>query len=228
MIRYLSALAAIAVVLTACSGETTETAAGTDPVIVIDGQAADSVESTTTTASTEDEAPDGDAVEPAAAPATDSTASSTDEDDLADASDEEVAIAFADCLREGGVDVNDPTVNPDGTVSLASLFDGPPQISTEEEPIFDECGELLDGANFGPGNGEIDQTEIQDQLVEFASCLRDQGLDVTDPDLSGGLAAAAAGPEALFGLDLQDPQYETEVEACSSILAFLPGGGQGA
>jgi len=224
MKRYLPAFAALAVVLTACGGETTESAAGEDPIIVVDGEEVGSVETPTTTV--EEPASGEEAAEPTA---DEEPASSTAaEVDLADATDEEVAMAFADCLRENGVDVNDPTVNADGTVSLASLFDGPPQISTDEEPIFEECGELLEGANFGPGNGNFDQTEIQDQLVQFAGCLRDQGLDVRDPDISGGLAAATAGPEALFGLDLQDAQYEAEVEACSSILAFLPRGGQGA
>lgn len=223
MKRYLPAFVAVTVVLTACGGETTESAAGTDPVIVVDGEEVGSVESSTTVV--EDSA----SIEEPAEPTADeeSAPSAAAEVDLADATDEELAMAFAECLRDNGVDVNDPTVNADGTVSLASLFDGPPQISTDEEPIFDECGELLEGANFGPGAGDFDQTEIQDQLVEFAGCLRDQGLDVRDPDISGGLAAATAGPEALFGLDLQDAQYEAEVEACSSILAFLPGG-QGA
>ncbi len=223
MKRYLPVLATVTLVLAACGGETTESAAGAEPVIVVDGEEVGSAETPTTVV--ESSASSEETAESAPDDEAPSTAAETD---LAEATDEELAMAFADCLRDNGVAVNDPTVNADGTVSLASLFDGPPQISTDEEPIFEECGEVLEGANFGPGNGDFDQTEIQDQLVEFAGCLRDQGLDVRDPDISGGLAAATAGPEALFGLDLQDAQYEAEVEACSSILAFLPGGGQGA
>lgn len=198
----------LALLLTACGGSDDADAA--EPIIIVDGATA--AEDTTTTS---------------AAASTDASTDTTTSEapaESADQSDEELAFAFADCLRDEGLDVNDPTVNPDGTVNLQSLFGGgAPPAGADTEAALDTCGSMLDGANFGPAANGFDQTEIQDQLVEFAGCLRDQGLDVRDPDISGGIAAAAGGPEALFGLDIQDPQYEDQVSACSDILAFGPG-----
>jgi len=197
----------LALLLTACGGSDGADAA--EPIIVVDGATA--TEDTTTEAA-------------AADASADTTTTSEAPTESADQSDEELALAFADCLRDEGLDVNDPTVNPDGTVSLQSLFGGgPPPAGADTEAALDACGSMLDGANFGPAANGFDQTEIQDQLVEFAGCLRDQGLDVRDPDISAGIAAAAGGPEALFGLDIQDPQYEDQVNACSDILAFGAG-----
>lgn len=202
----------LALLLTACGGSDDADAA--EPIIVVDGATATDDTTTTSEAATADSTTDE---------ATDATTTAASSES-ADQSDEELALAFADCLRDEGLDVADPTVNPDGTVNLQSLFGGgPPPAGDDTEGALDACGPMLDGANFGPAANGFDQTEIQDQLVEFAGCLRDQGLDVRDPDISGGIAAAAGGPEALFGLDIQDPQYEDQVNACSDILAFGPG-----
>ena len=199
----LTALAALALTLAACGGG--DEAEAAEPIIVVDGtqpaETSTAGPETTEEPNSESASLSGDAI-----------------------TDEERALAFADCLRDEGLDVNDPTVDADGTVSLRSLFgDGPAEIREENQGAFDACGDFLEGGNFGPGGGEFDPTEIQDQLVEFASCLRDQGLDVKDPDISGGLAGAR-GPENLFGLDIREPQYEDQVDACDDILAFGPGG----
>ncbi len=218
--RYLVATLVGAVALAGCGGSAETTS--DEPIIVIDG------------ADTSSSAPaaSSEAVAEPEAEITDSTTDRAEPEVAAalaeDASDEERALAFADCLRDEGLEVDDPTVAADGSVDMSTLSDGNvAQLFGENEAAVDSCSALLDGGNFGPGASGFDQTEIQDQLVEFAGCLRDEGLDVRDPDISGGLSAAAGGPEALFGLDLQDPQYEAEVEACSDILTFAAGG-QGA
>ncbi len=236
MTKRLLVIAAGALLLAAC-GDSTDTATD-DPIIVVDGAVAsgelappgdDAAEDDTAGDSTTEGAkPQSDAINVESVD-TEASAEPTASEALpAGATDEDRALAFADCLRDEGLDVNDPTVDATGSVDMTTLSDGNvAQLLSENEAAFDSCQPLLEGGNFGPGGGEFDQTEIQDQLVEFAGCLREEGLDVRDPDISGGLAAAAGGPEALFGLDLQDPQYEAEVNACSGLLAFAAGG-QGA
>lgn len=196
MQRLLSTgLAGLALTLAACGA--TDEAEAAEPIIVVDG-----AETVSTTSSTDPDAP-------------------ADPAEAGDTSDEELAFAFADCLRDEGLDVNDPTVDADGTVVLRSIFgDDVSRIDEDAQDAIEQCRDLLEGTAFGRGNGGVDPVELQDDLVEFASCLRDQGLDVTDPDLSGGLGAAARGPEGLFGLDLQDPQYQAEVDACSDLITF--------
>ncbi|HEY4606899.1 MAG TPA: hypothetical protein VIH55_04550, partial [Acidimicrobiia bacterium] len=101
---------------------------------------------------------------------------------------EAAAVAFTECMRENGIEMEDPTVDEDGNVIPGRPTDlpepdegedgeGGPGGALGEElgAAFEECGDLLEGTAFG--FTEVDQTELQDQLLELAQCLRDQGLD---------------------------------------------------
>ena len=217
MRTVLVTIAAAALLLAACgsSGDAAEAA-----IIEIDGGASDT----------------GDPTDGSEGNSSSDPTETLPDGDAATRTDEDAALEFADCLRDEGVDVDDPSVNADGSVNLQSMFGdqagrGPGAVIGDNEGAFEACGDLLDGVAFGPGGNGFDQTELQDQLVEFAQCLRDQGLDVNDPDLSnlgrgqGAAGEGGGGPEAIFGVNLQDPQYEDEVEACQDILAGFGRGG---
>lgn len=147
-------------------------------------------------------------------------------------SDEDSLLQFAACMRDNGVDVPDPTVDADGNVQLAG-----PQGEGEERgglrgdeafgAAIETCGELLEGLTLG--FGERDITGLQDTLLEFAACMRDNGVDMPDPDLSalgggGGAPGEDGGP---FGdVDREDPTYVAAEEVCGELLAGIgPGGG---
>lgn len=148
-------------------------------------------------------------------------------------------IAFADCMREAGIDIDDPTVDADGNVQFGG-FRGATQAG--DEPVgppegFREaaqtCGEFLEGLELGFGRPDI--TELEDTFLEFAQCMRDNGYDMDDPDLSGFGPDAdddqASEPQGrginIFGdVDPTDPVFIEAQEACQDILAgFGPGGG---
>lgn len=146
---------------------------------------------------------------------------------------EDAAIAFTECMRDNGVDMEDPTVDADGNVTPGrptNLGEGgaDPPLGESMQSAFEECGEFLEGGAFG--FTRADQTELQDQLIELAACLRDQGLDVADPDLSqlgrgnGGDAepGQGAGP---FGIDFQDPEVQEALENCEEFVPNFAGGG---
>ena len=153
---------------------------------------------------------------------------------------EEAAIAFTECMREDGVEMEDPTVDAEGNVTPGRPTnlgepgeEGPnPELREATQAAFEECGDLLGGTAFG--FNRVDQTELQDQLIELAACLRDQGIDVADPDLSqlgpradGAGAGEGAGP---FGIDFQDPEVEAALETCAEFVPNLgrgAGGGRG-
>ena len=67
---------------------------------------------------------------------------------------------------------------------------GPPTASAWTCPA---CGELLEGATLGFREG-FDRTELEDTLVEYAACMRENGYDMPDPDFSGSGAGPGAGP----------------------------------
>lgn len=138
--------------------------------------------------------------------------------------DEEQALAFAECMREEGVDWPDPSTSADGSVdllggqSLAQVAGSSPEAT---QAAADICGPLLEGASFLPGGGSgTFDAETQDTLVEFAECLRDEGLEVSDPDFSAGgnPLADLFGP----GFDPDDPGNAAAIDACSGIFVGTP------
>ena len=161
----------------------------------------------------------------------DSTATTAASETAADP--EAAAIAFTECMRENGVEMEDPTVDADGNVLPGGPTDlpdpedggqaqaGPGQLGEDLQAAFEECGDLLGGTAFGFTPG--DQTELQDQLLALAQCLRDQGLDVADPDLSNppGEGAQEGGP---FGIDFQDPEVQAAMDQCQEFMPNFGGG----
>ena len=204
-------LLGVALAATACGGGDGEEVSAA-PVVVVEGAdesaTVEDPPATTDEASTDDTSTD-------AAEAEEAT---TD----GDATDEELALAFAECMRDEGVDFPDPTVAADGSVSLippggaAALNFDPNDPAVSD--AGDVCGPLLEGASFLP-TGDDDLTELEDNLLAFAECLREQGIDVDDPSLGNGFS-----PDAIFGgsFDPNDPANADAIDECAGV--FGPGG----
>ncbi|MEM9036907.1 MAG: hypothetical protein AAGA99_16615 [Actinomycetota bacterium] len=138
--------------------------------------------------------------------------------------DEELALEFAQCLRDEGIDASDPEVGADGSIDLLSIFGDiePGSVSDAQQAAGEACAELLEGTNLLPEQNDLAASE--EALLEFAQCLRDEGIDVQDPDVNaigGGGGAGAGGPQGLFGdaFDLADPDVEAAVQVCAPIMA---------
>lgn len=136
--------------------------------------------------------------------------------------DEEALFAFAACLRDLGLDIEDPTVDAAGNLRLrppTRSEDGPP---IDRATVQAECGHLLEGVSLGFRNQ--DRTEIEDQLLAFAGCMRDNGYDMPDPDFNAtGQGGGPFGP-----IDRRDPEFQAAAEQCGDILAGFGPGGRGA
>ena len=161
-------------------------------------------------------------------------------DDLAavpeDLSDEERLLAFAECMRENGVDFPDPVVEADGTVTFGFRPGGGAGAAGLQElrevgrdpdlpAARDACGGMLEGLAFGPGQGGFDLIELQDTLLEFAQCMRDHGVDMGDPDLSRFRPGAndddqSGGPFRVIELEggPDDPDFAAAFEVCQQQL----------
>ena len=180
--------------------------------------------------------------DPPAVPANEPALAEPGEDGTdADLSDEELLLRFADCMRENGVDFPDPVVEADGTVRFgfrpgAGGADAAQDLGRDPDlPAAREaCEDLLEGLSFGPGSGNFDTTELQDTLLEFAQCMRDNGVDMGDPDLSdfgpGGNRDVGAGRGPFGGIDFEDPDVAAALEVCQAEVNFgrFGGGGRGA
>jgi hypothetical protein len=165
----------------------------------------------------------------------------------AGATNEEAVLAFAQCMRDQGVEgFQDPIIGEDGSVGFA--FGGPGGPGDEDggpfggvdqdtvQAAFEACGQYLQGVAFGPGGGDFDPSEIQDTMVEFAACLREHGVQVDDPDFSNTGPdveendSGDGGPvfSSPFGEDFDpsDPEVQAAIEACQDVIGdFGPPGG---
>ena len=148
---------------------------------------------------------------------------------LSDVPEDEAVLEWAQCMRDNGVDIEDPTVDADGNVQLgAPTGDFNPQ-SGDFQAAADACGDLLSGTTFAGAAGGLDG--LEEGLVAFTTCLRDEGLDVGDVDLGSGPPAGAGGAApggdgldlellatVIPGFDPEDPNAQPAVDACEAVL----------
>ncbi|WP_245927161.1 hypothetical protein [Nocardioides silvaticus] len=134
---------------------------------------------------------------------------SGDTADPAGMDDRDRMLAFAGCLRDNGLDVDDPAEGE----GLQLKF-GPETDRATVEAAMEACREFAPEG--GPGGGRIDS----ETMLEFAECMRANGVEAfpdPDPD-QGGM---------MIDRDIaEDPDFEAAQEACKDILGDLaPGGG---
>ncbi|MCY3892032.1 MAG: hypothetical protein OXF65_01930 [Acidimicrobiaceae bacterium] len=164
------------------------------------------------------------------------TVSAAEADDL---TDEERLLEFAQCMRDNGVDFPDPVVEADGTIAFglrpgrgSGGQDGEGLQAIGRDPDLpaarDACLEIIEGLALGPGGQNFDesQVELMDRLLEFAQCMRDNGVEVPDPD-PNALGPGSGGGRPFGGLDFDDADVSAAFEVCGDRLPARPGRGGG-
>lgn len=139
---------------------------------------------------------------------------------------EAAMLAMAACIRDQGVDVADPEVDEDGNVQPPRPVDPAGIDRATLLTAREACAEHLEGIEFGFEG--VDQTELVDTLLAYATCMRDNGYDMPDPDISAVGAGPGQGGAGPFGeLDRSDPDFATAQEACQDVLGDFGGRGIG-
>lgn len=126
--------------------------------------------------------------------------SKTQYSDTSENTDEKAATLFASCMRDNGFDMADPELNSDGTVRWGNfkeslkdplINEGGLNLKTDKGSVaLDECSPLLETITLADEKNEENEIEMQDKLLTFAQCLRDNGLEVDDPIFSEGSRSA--------------------------------------
>jgi hypothetical protein len=155
---------------------------------------------------------------------------------------DEAALELSQCLRDEGLDVPDIGLDSNGNIDLRGALTDLGPRDDSFRAAFDACREILEGVGFGGGRAALaDNTEIQDAMLEFSDCVREDFEDI--PDLS--LGAQGQGPgqapgdgapgggrgtrEAGFGdrsdrlaeqlgLDPEDPVVVVALDRCTPII----------
>lgn len=138
--------------------------------------------------------------------------------DTADRPDEDKQLAFAKCMREGGINVSDP-----------GSGDGPRRVRIEgrvsPQTIQRVTRECRDKTGGGPRElSPEERQEFRDKAVKFAQCMRRNGVNVPDPSADGGIVVMRRARGASVNPD--SPAFRRAQEACEKLLP-RPRGGDG-
>ncbi|MGW1996521.1 hypothetical protein [Embleya sp. NPDC001921] len=98
-----------------------------------------------------------------------------------------LALKYAACMREHGVDMADPEPGTDG-----SAIAGAPDAATEA--ALKACARFMPVS--GAGRQVTDDAKTQDDALKLAQCLRAGGIDVPDPQPGQGLSIPLTGDRA--------------------------------
>ena len=134
----------------------------------------------------------------------------------------DAAVGFDRCMRDHGIEVPDPTFDQDG---LPQFGQNAGMVKdAESDKVRKDCAKPLNDALRDAGVSNKDKPS-QDQLLAFAQCMREHGVDFPDPQ-PGRIEIPKAARNS--------PGWQAAVEACvdkvpASMRAIVLGdGGKGA
>lgn len=136
----------------------------------------------------------------------------TDPEPDSDPPGEQAALAHAQCMRDHGFDWPDPAF-VDG--EWETHYEGIDLESPAFEKAEAECQEVRDEAR--PDSESVDDPEERarveeemERMLQFATCMRDQGIDFPDPVIDDdGNISGPAGP-----LDGDQEAFDAAREKC--------------
>jgi hypothetical protein len=142
---------------------------------------------------------------------------------------EDAMLAFAECMRDEGIDMPDPETNggPGSGGGRIAFGGGAGGDQEKFQAAMEACDEFLQQAR--GARGEMDPEQL-DRMLEFAGCMRDHGIPMPDPNTDGGIRIQRNDDGTINNgddvLDPESPAFQAAQEACQPILGDdLPGGG---
>ncbi|WP_084964693.1 hypothetical protein [Thermoactinospora rubra] len=124
---------------------------------------------------------------------------------------EERGRKFAQCMRDNDVDMPDPDPNG-GFVGRTTIRLDDPKV----QKAFEACKEYAPVKE----RGELSPEDLE-KLRKFAACMRDNGVDMPDPDPNGGFAGQVGK------IKRDDPDFAEAVEKCNAELGGKAKGAEG-
>ncbi|MEV3935330.1 hypothetical protein AB0K52_05040 [Glycomyces sp. NPDC049804] len=122
---------------------------------------------------------------------------------------EQQALAYSECMRDNGVEeFPDPDLDGEGRMGL-SLPEGLDPESEEFQAAEDACEDLRPG----PGENATIDPAIYEALLEYAACMRENGVEAfPDPEPNGGIIMNGD-----MGFDPQSEEFQQADEACAEL-----------
>jgi hypothetical protein len=131
---------------------------------------------------------------------------------------EQAALAFARCMRQHGIDMPDPQFSGN---KITQDFKGGPGSKGPDDPAFKAAEQACN--KYLPNGGQPPRLDPQEQqqLLAFARCMRQHGIDMPDPRPDGGLVIRRRGGPG--GVNPDDQKFKAAEQACQQ---YAPEGGK--
>ncbi|HEX4226159.1 MAG TPA: hypothetical protein VHZ97_27590 [Pseudonocardiaceae bacterium] len=121
-----------------------------------------------------------------------------------DAAEQDAMVKFAQCMRQHGINMPDPTPSAGGRGAIQAL----PGVSANDPAAMQKmqaastaCDKLL------PNGGKPTAQDEQRQL-KFAQCMRAHGVDMPDPNPNPN------GTQNGISINMSDPKTKAALSAC--------------
>jgi hypothetical protein len=128
---------------------------------------------------------------------------------------EQAFLKFAQCMRDHGIDMPDPTTDSNGNLQMSRptnvKFDN--QADRKKLRTASEaCRSNLKGVvqQFTPQQ----RAQLQDNLVKLAQCMRSNGVDMPDPNFSDNPGTGGGRREFFGGINRNDPKVKQALQTC--------------
>ncbi len=134
--------------------------------------------------------------------------------DTENVADDKAELAFAKCMREKGFNISDP----DGSGRIEMRLEGKPGDGGPRrvQEATKDCRKKTGGGPREPT--EAEKTEMRDQALKFAKCMREHGVEMPDPDFDGGGAVVMSKKAGERGIDPQSPVFRKAEQACQDEM----------
>ncbi|MFD1547166.1 hypothetical protein [Nonomuraea guangzhouensis] len=138
------------------------------------------------------------------------TATPTASSSVSAADRQAAQLKFAQCMREHGINMPDPKA--DGSVMLRQKKGEDP---SKMKKAMEACQPLMKDVIGDRANQPMDPKQ-RDQMVKFARCMREHGVDMPDP-----------GPQGQIQIKVGKGGEKKLKEAQEACKSFAPGFGPG-
>ncbi len=131
--------------------------------------------------------------------------------------DEAAVMAFTQCMRDQGIEFMDPLMDSEGNVQKPEPIEGDDLKKNALRIPYEVCSKHLEGVTFGRKHEDV--SDLVDELVELAACLRDKGFDLGDPTAE---TLRLWQTDLKVMIDFNDPDVQAAYERCSGAgLGYL-------
>jgi hypothetical protein len=127
---------------------------------------------------------------------------------------EDAMLEFARCMRANGVDMPDPS--GDGPIKIGPEDGQEPTDRATLDKARKACEKHLPDVG---GADDRPDPKMQDRMLKFATCMREHGVDMPDPEFRGGGGSFPLPDNA------DSEEFKAAQEACKQYFGPPDGAG---